>query len=160
MTNGQQPLPATAQGLLSPIFSLHHSPSTYKIGGKPQTNLRLLSKASRSLSRPISYLSSSHVLRGFTPIHLTLPKYILLFQASKPFHFFPSSQKGPLILQLPRKFHLCLKILPNVTHRDSGFSHPVHPLCLQNILHMFPSTHHPIWGNLFPGLSLPCGWAR
>lgn len=88
----QQPLPATIQGLLKDSYLLLLPsppppqgllPITYKM----EKN-RLLSRASRSLSSPTVNFSSSHVLCEFTLTHWTLPKHMLLFQASKPFHFF------------------------------------------------------------------------
>lgn len=121
---------------------------------------RLLSRASRSLSSPTVNFSSSHVLCEFILTHLTLPKHMLLFQASKPFHFFlllrrafysSVSQKIPTCT-----LKFCQMPLPETV---SSAIHSVHPLCLQNILYMVPSTHHSTWGNLFLGLSSPFDWA-
>lgn len=94
-----------------------HSPSTTVLSpirweNKNKNKSRFLSKASRSLS---FNFSSSRVLYGFLSTHPTLPKYILLFQDSKPFHSLLLPRRGLSFSSFPENSHLYFKILSNVT---------------------------------------------
>ena len=67
-----------------------------------------------------SFSTSIHVLPGFTLTHLLLPKYNLLFQASKPFLLlFLLPRRGLSLFSYPENSYLDLKIMPKVTPIDS-----------------------------------------